>query len=70
VRARALVNTAYVVAAAQPAPRYCGHSLVVDPLGDVIAEAGEGEEVVTARLERSVLDRAREINPSLLNRRM
>jgi deaminated glutathione amidase len=70
VRARAIENTAYVVAAAQPAPRYCGHSLVVDPLGDVLAEAGDGEEVLTARLERSVLERARELNPSLANRRM
>jgi predicted amidohydrolase len=70
VRARAIENTAYVVAAGQPAPRYCGHSMVVDPLGDVVVEAGEGEEVVTARLERSVLDRARQVNPSLANRRM
>ncbi|GAB7005026.1 carbon-nitrogen hydrolase family protein [Nocardioides sp. AN3] len=70
VRARAIENTAYVVAAGQPAPRYSGHSLVVDPLGDVLAEAADGEETLTARLERSVLDRARELNPSLANRRM
>ena len=42
VRARAIENTVYVVAAAQPAPRYAGHSMVVDPLGDVLAEAGDG----------------------------
>lgn len=70
VRARAIENTAYVVAVGQPAPRYSGHSLVVDPLGDVLVEAGDDEDVVTARLERAVLDRAREINPSLANRRM
>jgi len=70
VRARAIENTAYVVAVGQPAPRYSGHSLVVDPLGDVLVEAGDGEEVVTARLERAVLDRARRTNPSLANRRM
>ncbi|SFB93808.1 Predicted amidohydrolase [Nocardioides terrae] len=70
VRARAIENTAYVVAVGQPAPRYCGHSLVVDPLGDVLVEAGDGEEVVTARLSRSVLAEARETNPSLVNRRM
>jgi predicted amidohydrolase len=70
VRARAIENTAYVVAVGQPAPRYSGHSLVVDPLGDVLVEAGDGEEVVTARLERAVLERARETNPSLANRRM
>ena len=41
VRARAIENTVFVVAAGQPGPRYTGHSLVVDPLGDVLAEAGE-----------------------------
>ena len=39
-RARAIENTAYVVAVGQPAPRYTGHSMVVDPLGDVLVEAG------------------------------
>ncbi|MFT4289351.1 carbon-nitrogen hydrolase family protein [Nocardioides sp.] len=70
VRARAIENTVYVVAAGQPAPRYSGHSLVVDPLGDVIAEAGDGEEVLTARLDAARLAEARSVNPSLANRRI
>ena len=70
VRARAIENTVFVVAAGQPGPRYSGHSLAVDPLGDVLAEAGEGAEVVTAVLERTVLEQARRTNPSLANRRM
>ena len=41
VRARAIENTVFVAAAAQPGPRYTGHSLLVDPLGDVLAEADE-----------------------------
>ena len=69
LRARAIENTAYVVAAAQPAPRYTGHSMVVDPLGDVLAEAGDGDQLVRATLEPEVLRRARETNPSLANRR-
>jgi predicted amidohydrolase len=69
-RARAIENTAFVAAAAQPGPRYTGHSLVVDPLGDVLAEAGDGPELVTAELDRSVLDEARRTNPSLANRRL
>ena len=32
-RARAIENTSYLAAAAQPPPRYCGHSLVLDPMG-------------------------------------
>ena len=70
VLARAIENTAYVVAAAQPTPRYTGHSMVVDPRGDVLAEAGDGDEVITAVLERDVLEEARRTNPSLANRRM
>jgi deaminated glutathione amidase len=68
--ARAVENTVFVVAAAQPGPRYSGHSLVVDPLGDVLAEAGEGPEVVSAVLDRESLATARKTNPSLDNRRM
>jgi predicted amidohydrolase len=69
-RARAIENTIYVVAAAQPGPRYTGHSLVVDPLGDVLVEAGEGPEVLRATLDHSVLEEARATNPSLANRRL
>ena len=43
---------------------------MVDPLGDVLAEAGTDAEVVTAVLERANLDEARRTNPSLMNRRL
>jgi predicted amidohydrolase len=69
-RARAIENTVYVVAAGQPGPRYSGHSLAVDPLGDVVAEAGEGPEVLRATLDRAEVDSARATNPSLANRRL
>ena len=68
--ARAIENTCYVVAVGQPAPRYTGHSLVVSPEGTVLVEAGEQDEVVTATLERGVLDGVRHRNPSLANRRL
>jgi predicted amidohydrolase len=68
-RARAIENTVFVVAAGQPGPRYTGHSLVVDPLGDVLAEADEEPAVLRATLDRAVLDEARRTNPSLANRR-
>jgi deaminated glutathione amidase len=70
VRARAIENTVFVAAAAQPAPRYTGHSLVVDPLGDVLAEAGQDAESLAAVLDRAALDEARRTNPSLANRRL
>ncbi|MEU6137324.1 carbon-nitrogen hydrolase family protein [Nocardioides sp. NPDC047086] len=70
VRARAIENTVFIAAAAQSAPRYCGHSMIVDPLGDVLVEAGDGDEVVSATIDRAVLEEARRTNPSLVNRRM
>jgi predicted amidohydrolase len=36
----------------------------------VLAEAGEGPGLVTATLDRAVLDEARRTNPSLRNRRL
>jgi predicted amidohydrolase len=70
VRARAIENTVFVAGAAQPGPRYTGHSMVVDPLGDVLAEADEGAAQLSATLHRSALDEARRTNPSLANRRL
>ena len=56
---------------AQPAPRYTGHSMVVDPLGDVLAEAGDGRrDRSRATLDPEVLAEARRTNPSLANRRL
>jgi predicted amidohydrolase len=70
VTARAVENTVFVVAVGQPGPRYTGHSMVVDPLGDVLVEAGDDAAVRTATLERESLDTARRTNPSLANRRL
>ena len=70
VRARAIENTAYVVAAGQPGPRYTGHSMVVDPWGDVLVEAGTEPGSLRAELVRDVLEEARRTNPSLANRRL
>lgn len=70
VRARAIENTVYVLAVGQPGPRYTGHSMVVDPLGDVLVEAGDGDETITATLRGEALRTARTTNPSLHNRRL
>jgi len=72
--ARAIENTVYVAAVGQPAPRYTGHSMVVDPLGEVVAETGPGDAgepvAVTAEVDRTTLAGARRTNPSLANRRL
>lgn len=69
LRARAIENTVYVVGVGQPGPRYTGHSTVVSPWGDVLAEAGADAEVLEAVLDAEVLAEARAVNPSLANRR-
>ena len=67
--ARAIENLAYVAGVSQPGPRYTGHSAVVDPRGEVVAAAEDGEAVVTAAVDLDVVHEARAENPSLLNRR-
>ncbi|ODQ78393.1 hypothetical protein BABINDRAFT_168139 [Babjeviella inositovora NRRL Y-12698] len=49
-------------------PAY-GHSLVVDPFGKIIAEAGEGEQTVFCELDPEVIHMARESIPVSLQRR-
>ena len=56
LRARAIENQCYVVAAAQGGQhengrRTFGHSLVVDPWGEIVACRDEGEGVVSGRAE-------------------
>jgi len=70
LRARAIENVCWVVATAQPGPRYSGHSMVVSPTGEVVAEAGDGEEILSATLTLDAVREARATNPSLANRRM
>ena len=75
MRARA-VDTQCFVLACSPArpirekayPSY-GHSLVVDPWGRVIAEAGIGEQVLHAKLDFSEVQRARQAIPTGYQRR-
>ena len=68
VTARAIENVSYVAAVGQPAPRYTGHSMLVDPRGDVVVEAGDHDEVLVGEMSTGLLEEARAENPSLLNR--
>jgi predicted amidohydrolase len=67
--ARAVENVAYVAAVGQPGPTYSGHSCLVDPRGDVVVSAEDGERVLVGEVSRALLVEARTENPSLLNRR-
>jgi predicted amidohydrolase len=70
LRARAIENTVFVVGVGQPAPRSSGHSMVIDPLGDVLVEGGDDAEILTAEIDLSAVGEARRTNPSLANRRL
>ncbi len=75
LRARAIEAQAYVVAAAQwgkhPRGRQTfGKSCIVDPWGDVVAQASEGEGVAHARLDPAYLARVRSSLPALAHRRL
>ena len=69
LRARAIENTVYVVAADQIAPGGSGNSAILDPMGIPLAALGEAEGVGVAVLERDRLDTVRTINPALTLRR-
>ena len=74
LRARAIENACFVIAAAMcgdhPGKRMTyGHSLVVDPWGEVIADGGEAPGVVYADLDLSKVDAVRAMLPSLAHDR-
>nr|WP_276514777.1 carbon-nitrogen hydrolase family protein [Nocardia transvalensis] len=69
LRARAIENTVYVAAADQAAPRGAGSSMIVDPMGSVLAELGETTGIATARIDLAHLEQTRATNPSLSLRR-
>jgi deaminated glutathione amidase len=75
LRARAIENQCYVVAAAQigdhdPGRTCFGRSMIVDPWGTVLAQAPDTIGIVTADLDLSRLDQIRSELPSLANRRL
>lgn len=70
LRARAIENQAYVVAAAQGGRhgngrQTWGHSMVVDPWGQVLAQHSEGAAVVMAEVLRAGLEGVRSRLPAL-----
>lgn len=80
LRARAIENQCWVVAAAQwgrhqqggaPSKRISyGHSLIVDPWGTVVADCSDGVGLVIADITSEQLERTRSSVPCLTHRRL
>ncbi len=77
-RAHAIANGVFVVSVNrvgfEPSPEggieFWGHSFVCDPQGVVLAEAGEGEELVVVELDLSRIEAVRAWWPFLRDRRV
>ena len=75
LRARAIEQQCYVLAAAQTGHHYgqrrsYGHALIADPWGTILAECGEGEGVAVAAIDPSYVEDVRKGLPSLEHRRI
>ncbi|MFF9690675.1 carbon-nitrogen family hydrolase [Streptomyces sp. NPDC014623] len=73
-QARAVENQAYVLAVGSAGVHagveQAGHSIVVDPWGEVLAEAGAAEEVLTVEFDPAKAAATREQFPALKDRRL
>jgi len=69
LKARAIENTCYLLAANQYSKIRMGESAAVDPMGVVTASAGEGETVFPVYLDSERLREVREKLPSFEDRR-
>jgi predicted amidohydrolase len=69
-RARAIENACFVFAPAQwgehaEGRKTFGHSLIVDPWGEILADAGEGVGFITAEIDTAKIAEARRMVPAL-----
>lgn len=71
--ARAIENQCFVIACnragSDPNNKFAGHSMVIGPWGDVIAEGGEGEEILFAEIDLDEVKEARSRIPIFADRR-
>ncbi|MET0517351.1 MAG: carbon-nitrogen hydrolase family protein [Burkholderiaceae bacterium] len=75
LRARAVENQAYLIAPAQGGRhengrRTWGHTMIVDPWGEVLGQLPEGEGLVLAELDTARLAQVRRQLPALQHRRL
>jgi predicted amidohydrolase len=76
LRARAIETGCFVIAAAQtgehktslgqPRKTY-GHSMIVSPWGEILADAGEDQSIIYTELDLSLVESTRARVPSILS---
>jgi predicted amidohydrolase len=73
LQARAIENQAYVAGVnrcgTDPKFTYTGRSLIINPGGDILADAGDGEKVISADLDPAALQAYRKQLPFLADMR-
>lgn len=69
VVARAIENTAYMLACDQVGNQFLGRSLLVDPLGVALAEGPENEGIIYADIDLQRVEQVRAKVPSVAHRR-
>jgi len=75
LRARAIENQAYVIAPAQGGThaggrRTYGHTMIIDPWGEILAAQAEGEGVVIAEMDPARIREVQTALPANANRRL
>ncbi|MBN2048896.1 MAG: carbon-nitrogen family hydrolase [Spirochaetales bacterium] len=70
IQARAIENQVFMVSTNRSGPGtggnvFFGHSMIVDPWGEIVAEGGEAPEIVTAEIDLTLVDRVRSSLTSL-----
>ncbi|MBM7693118.1 putative amidohydrolase [Peribacillus deserti] len=70
---RAIENQAYVVgvnrSGSDPKNEFAGHSMIIDPWGEVLAEAGDQEQILQGEIELKKVDEVRKLIPVFQDRR-
>jgi omega-amidase len=73
LQARAIENQMYVVACNtvgdSGASNFFGHSIIIDPWGEVVAEAGEEETILVADIDLALVDEVRGRIPVFADRK-
>ncbi len=73
LQARAIENQMFIIACNRVGESlgttYCGHSMIVDPWGEFVCEGGEGEMLLSARINTDMVDEIRAKMPVLADRR-